>query len=83
VPEPLVGPFADAKHAADGHTALLPQGVLAAFISEGHLAQHLRAKSASQMTVERFVAKPSGKLVLGDSLDCTRTPSWVLRQSTQ
>jgi GntR family transcriptional regulator/MocR family aminotransferase len=43
VPEPLVGPFVDAKHAADGHTALLAQGVLAAFISEGHLGQHLRA----------------------------------------
>jgi len=42
VPEPLVGAFVDAKHAADGHTALLSQGVLAAFISEGHLAHHLR-----------------------------------------
>lgn len=47
VPEPLVGPFVDAKHAADGHTALLPQGVLAAFISEGHLGQHLRATRTS------------------------------------
>jgi GntR family transcriptional regulator/MocR family aminotransferase len=43
VPEALVGSFVDAKHAADGHTALLPQGVLAAFISEGHLGLHLRA----------------------------------------
>ena len=43
VPEALVGAFVDAKHAADGHTALLSQGVLAAFITEGHLAQHLRA----------------------------------------
>jgi GntR family transcriptional regulator / MocR family aminotransferase len=43
VPEALVGPFVDAKHAADGHTALLSQGVLASFIAEGHLAQHLRA----------------------------------------
>jgi GntR family transcriptional regulator/MocR family aminotransferase len=42
VPEVLVGAFVDAKHAADGHTALLSQGVLAAFISEGHLAHHLR-----------------------------------------
>jgi GntR family transcriptional regulator/MocR family aminotransferase len=42
VPEALVGPFVDAKHAADGHTALLSQGVLASFIKEGHLAQHLR-----------------------------------------
>jgi hypothetical protein len=31
-------------------------------------------KGASQMTVEWFVAKSSG-FVLGDSLDCTRTPS--------
>ncbi|MGH8140574.1 MAG: PLP-dependent aminotransferase family protein [Steroidobacteraceae bacterium] len=46
VPEQLVAPFVDAKHAADGHTALLQQGVLAAFISEGHLAEHLRATRA-------------------------------------
>ncbi len=32
-------------------------------------------KTAAQMTVEWFVAKPNGELVLGDSLDCTRTPS--------
>lgn len=42
VPEPLVGPFVDAKHVTDGHTALLMQGVLAAFIREGYLAEHLR-----------------------------------------
>jgi GntR family transcriptional regulator / MocR family aminotransferase len=42
VPEPLVGAFVDAKHVADGHTALLTQGVLAAFILEGHLGRHLR-----------------------------------------
>jgi GntR family transcriptional regulator/MocR family aminotransferase len=42
VPEPLVGPFVDAKHVTDGHTALLMQGVLAAFIQEGYLAEHLR-----------------------------------------
>ena len=29
-------------------------------------------KGASEMTVEWFVAKPSGEFVLGDSLDCTR-----------
>jgi GntR family transcriptional regulator / MocR family aminotransferase len=46
VPEALVGAFVDAKHAADGHTALLAQGVLAAFITEGHLAQHLRSTRA-------------------------------------
>jgi GntR family transcriptional regulator/MocR family aminotransferase len=46
VPEALVGAFVDAKHAADGHTALLSQGVLASFITEGHLAQHLRTTRA-------------------------------------
>jgi GntR family transcriptional regulator / MocR family aminotransferase len=46
VPEALVGAFVDAKHAADGHTATLSQGVLAAFIAEGHLAQHLRTTRA-------------------------------------
>ncbi|MGH8079977.1 MAG: PLP-dependent aminotransferase family protein, partial [Lysobacter sp.] len=42
VPEPLVAAFVDAKHVADGHTALLMQGALAAFIHEGHLGRHLR-----------------------------------------
>ncbi|HEY2685011.1 MAG TPA: PLP-dependent aminotransferase family protein [Steroidobacteraceae bacterium] len=42
VPPGLAAPFANAKHAADGHTALLAQAVLAAFIREGHLAEHLR-----------------------------------------
>ncbi|MFK3647528.1 PLP-dependent aminotransferase family protein [Lysobacter enzymogenes] len=42
VPEPLIDAFVDAKHIADGHTGLLMQGVLAAFVDEGHLGQHLR-----------------------------------------
>jgi GntR family transcriptional regulator / MocR family aminotransferase len=46
VPEALAGAFVDAKHVADGHTALLSQAVLAAFIAEGHLAQHLRTTRA-------------------------------------
>ena len=46
VPEPLAGAFVDAKHVADGHNASLTQGVLAAFISEGHLARHLRRTRA-------------------------------------
>jgi GntR family transcriptional regulator/MocR family aminotransferase len=46
VPECLVGAFVDAKHVADGHTAMLTQGVLAAFIQEGHLARHLRKTRA-------------------------------------
>ena len=32
-------------------------------------------KSESQMTVQWLVAKSSGEFVLGDSLDCIRTPS--------
>jgi GntR family transcriptional regulator/MocR family aminotransferase len=46
VPESLVGAFVDAKHVADGHTMMLTQGVLAAFIQEGHLARHLRKTRA-------------------------------------
>ena len=42
VPKSLVDAFVDAKHVADGHSASLLQGVLAAFIREGHLASHLR-----------------------------------------
>ena len=47
VPHGLAAPFADAKHAADGHNALLAQAVLAAFIREGHLAEHLRRTRAA------------------------------------
>lgn len=46
-PAPLVDAFVDAKHIADGHTALLMQGVLAAFIDEGHLGTHLRKTRAA------------------------------------
>jgi GntR family transcriptional regulator/MocR family aminotransferase len=46
VPAPLVDAFVAAKHVADGHTALLPQAALAAFIAEGHLARHLRRTRA-------------------------------------
>ena len=46
VPTSLAGAFTDAKHVADGHTALLAQGVLAAFIHEGHLARHIRKTRA-------------------------------------
>jgi GntR family transcriptional regulator/MocR family aminotransferase len=42
VPVSLINAFVDAKHISDGHTALLSQGVLAAFINDGHLAHHLR-----------------------------------------
>ncbi|WP_266157477.1 PLP-dependent aminotransferase family protein [Dyella silvatica] len=67
VPEPLVGAFVNAKHAADGHTALLAQGVLAAFISEGHLARHLRKTRA--VYDERRLAFLEEANVLADVLD--------------
>nr|CAP62391.1 hypothetical protein [Archangium disciforme] len=67
VPEPLVGAFVDAKHVADGHTALLTQGALAAFIQEGHLARHLRKTRA--IYDERRRAFLEEARVLADSLD--------------
>jgi GntR family transcriptional regulator/MocR family aminotransferase len=45
-PAPLAAALVDAKHVADGHTALLTQAALAAFITEGHLARHLRRTRA-------------------------------------
>jgi GntR family transcriptional regulator/MocR family aminotransferase len=45
-PAPLLDAFVAAKHVADGHTALLTQAALAAFIGEGHLARHLRRTRA-------------------------------------
>jgi GntR family transcriptional regulator/MocR family aminotransferase len=62
VPEPLVGAFVDAKHAADGHTALLSQGVLAAFVSEGHLGQHLRSTRLSYDERRRLFLKEAQAL---------------------
>lgn len=67
VPEALVAAFVDAKHVADGHTALLMQGVLAAFIHEGHLARHLRKTRA--IYDERRLAFLEEAKVLGDVLD--------------
>ena len=67
VPEPLVGAFVDAKHTADGHTALLMQGVLAAFISEGHLARHMRATRA--IYNERRLAFLEEARILDDVLE--------------
>jgi len=66
-PEPLVGGFVDAKHAADGHTALLTQGVLAAFIHEGHLARHLRKTRA--IYDERRLAFLEEAKILADVLE--------------
>ncbi|MFC5740950.1 PLP-dependent aminotransferase family protein [Dyella tabacisoli] len=67
VPEPLVAAFVDAKHVADGHTALLTQGVLAAFIHEGQLARHLRKTRA--IYDERRLAFLEEAKVLADVLD--------------
>lgn len=67
VPPTLVGAFIDAKHVADGHTALLTQGVLAAFIREGHLAQHIRRTRA--IYDERRRAFLEEATVLHDFLD--------------
>jgi GntR family transcriptional regulator / MocR family aminotransferase len=67
VPEPLIGAFVDAKHTADGHTALLTQGVLAAFIREGHLARHLRKTRA--VYDERRIAFLEEARRLGDVLE--------------
>jgi GntR family transcriptional regulator/MocR family aminotransferase len=67
VPVPLIGAFVDAKHVADGHTALLTQGVLAAFINEGHLARHLRDTRA--LYDERRLAFLEEAETLADLLD--------------
>ena len=67
VPEALVGAFVDAKHAADGHTALLSQGVLASFIAEGHLARHLRTTRA--IYNERRLAFLEEAKILGGLLE--------------
>jgi GntR family transcriptional regulator / MocR family aminotransferase len=66
-PESLVGAFVDAKHVADGHTTLLMQGVLAAFIHEGHLARHLRRTRA--IYDERRIAFLEEAQILADVLD--------------
>jgi len=42
LPPRLVAGFVRAKLTADGHAPSLPQAVLADFIAEGHLAQHVR-----------------------------------------
>jgi GntR family transcriptional regulator/MocR family aminotransferase len=62
-----VGAFVDAKHVADGHTALLMQGVLAAFIHEGHLARHLRKTRA--IYDERRLAFLEEAKVLADFIE--------------
>jgi GntR family transcriptional regulator / MocR family aminotransferase len=46
VPPDLVGAFTTARTLLDGHTALLPQAVLADFMRQGHFAAHLRRMRA-------------------------------------
>ncbi|WP_130830898.1 PLP-dependent aminotransferase family protein [[Erwinia] mediterraneensis] len=42
LPPALVEPFGQARSLMDGHSALLPQAVTAAFLQQGHFAAHLR-----------------------------------------
>ena len=42
LPPELVEPFGQARSLMDGHSALLPQAVTAAFLQQGHFASHLR-----------------------------------------
>lgn len=42
LPPELVEPFGQARSLMDGHSALLPQAVTAAFLQQGHYASHLR-----------------------------------------
>lgn len=42
VPPALSAPFVHARRQMDGHTATLPQAVIADFLDEGHFAAHLR-----------------------------------------
>ncbi|MSE19317.1 PLP-dependent aminotransferase family protein, partial [Pantoea agglomerans] len=38
----LITPIGQARSVLDGHSALLPQAVTAAFLQQGHFASHLR-----------------------------------------
>lgn len=42
VPPALITPIGQARSVLDGHSALLPQAVTAAFLQQGHFASHLR-----------------------------------------
>lgn len=42
VPPALVSPLGRARSVLDGHSALLPQAITAAFLQQGHFASHLR-----------------------------------------
>lgn len=42
VPPALIAPLGQARSVLDGHSALLPQAITAAFLQQGHFATHLR-----------------------------------------
>lgn len=42
VPPALITPLGQARSVLDGHSALLPQAITAAFLQQGHFASHLR-----------------------------------------
>lgn len=42
VPPALIAPQGQARSVLDGHSALLPQAITAAFLQQGHFATHLR-----------------------------------------
>lgn len=42
VPPTLITPIGQARSVMDGHSALLPQAITAAFLQQGHFASHLR-----------------------------------------
>jgi GntR family transcriptional regulator/MocR family aminotransferase len=46
VPPSFASPFVHARRQLDGHTATLPQAVIADFMNEGHFAAHLRRMRA-------------------------------------
>ena len=50
VPPSLAAPFVHARRQLDGHTATLPQAVIADFMNEGHFAAHLRRMRAIYRT---------------------------------
>ena len=46
VPPSLAAPFVHARRQIDGHTATIPQAVIADFMNDGHFAAHLRRMRA-------------------------------------
>jgi GntR family transcriptional regulator/MocR family aminotransferase len=72
LPAELVVPFVTARTLLDGHTATLPQAVLADFIAEGHFAAHLRRmrtlyRERRDVMVDAVRGRLDGALRLGPS----------------